>query len=272
MDRVLRIPEPLSLLLCYDVHGVLDRLTSHQASMLARFIEAAGPDVACAIVSYQRHDNWWPETARTDSPWAAIVDLARTCVFPNHRPWEQQATHRFSKRPRTPSKFWIFHGSKRELMELTVCKCHLFGDRSDNMPWNHSFTLVPRHMSSRNTLELLMQRTRAAIEASGVPILQPQRASSADPVVEGKHEAQEVTWNAFCDPNCYGIWYVNPNDASDIFVPWRSSDEWEIYKYVDSEKSSRRWYWNDCRKIWMWAHCMDRQDVKLQMQECRAAA
>ena len=160
MDRVLESPKPRRLL-CYDVHGVLDRLTSNQASILARFIEAVGPKVACAIVSYQRKDNRWPETARTSCRWAAIVDLARTCVFPNQRPGEQQVTPRtrFSKRYSMPSKFWVFHGCKRELMELTVCKCHLFDDRFDNKPDNHSFTLVPRHMSGQNVLQLLMQHT-----------------------------------------------------------------------------------------------------------------
>lgn len=285
MDALL--PDRPQLLLCYDVHGVLGELTREHAASLADAFRRAGPAVGCAIVSFQRRDDHWPTSNDANAAYYPIADLALLCVFPNERPEELNNNRRpalgrapkLAKRDGMPAKFWVFQGCKRALLESARCCCHLFGDKIENLPDNHPSTLIPRGMCHPNIYVLLAEGTQAAIaRLSGNA---SRLASSVDGRAEGQGAGNcrqdvdtEAVWTAHFD-FAVGVWYSNPRDCREHFVPTRDSGQWELYRTDEGSGASSRWYYNQTRRIWMWAHLLDRPEghieIRRRFPECRQA-
>ena len=153
------VPHTCGLIICFDVHGVLDRMPVEDLNALESLLARYQPTVCCMIISYGRGDKHWPISAGDECKWRNIVQMCRLCFFPYQRPFEGEGNTggQVYKRGNMPNKFWSFAGSKSKLVNELDTPCWLVDDKHFDLREIHLMLQIPRHSRKvriiRNMLE-----------------------------------------------------------------------------------------------------------------------
>ena len=212
--------------LCLDVNGVLNRMSDEDIEAMAKLIRERKPNILCVIISYQRKDPHWPETASPRCPWRSVVKECEACYFPIVRRYESWGNGPFLHRSwamnewGAPQNFWIFEGNKQQLINSMNVKCCLIDDKRHPLKDEHWMCAIRKADLALKMADIFGYRfgdltpAQMQFDVTAPPNICEKSRVNPDHEAGWREKAwQEAEWRE------RGWWF--PEDG------WESEDDWE---------------------------------------------